>query len=309
MSYSHQNHNQSRFNNHRGTTSKPQFIEDRSKAFFLGKLNKHHDREKVYCQLKRLTRTHDFYIAKFDMPNGMDGRGNKGFAFVHTNTTEQARRIIAMGHLKLGNQMCEVKSYGGRTDAEMNSSGRGSPDSGVNAWNHSSTQPSTQPSTKPSNFTNNPLKNHAPQFDTRSRLNSGIRSDSGMLSDCGSKLYADSGKFSRNISESESIQKEIPLESVLSHQENNIVKGDEQQHVFAKTNYEPSNISVNETDQWLDQQTSYLMNNLNGSNWNEFTTLCDYFLGVLQNLQNSDSKRVEEVIAIQNGTMMNPVHV
>jgi len=294
MSYSHQTHHQSRFNNHR-TPAKPQFTEDRSAAFFLGKLNKHHDREKVYCQLKRLTRTHNFYIAKFDMPNGMDGRGNKGFAFVHTNSQEQARRIIAMGHLKLGNQMCEVKSYGGRTEAEMNSSDRGTPDSGVNAWNHSA-QTSTKPSS--SDFTNNPLK--SAQFDSRSRINSGIRSESGRFSDC------DGGKFSRNISESESVQK-IPLELDLSHEETNIIKTDEivnNKHVFEqKINYEP-NVSGNETDQWLEQKTSYLMNTLNGSNLTEFMGTCDYFFGMLQNL---NSRQIEEVVAYQN--MGNPVHV
>jgi len=298
MSYSHQTHHQSRFNNHR-TPAKPQFTEDRSAAFFLGKLNKHHDREKVYCQLKRLTRTHNFYIAKFDMPNGMDGRGNKGFAFVHTNSQEQARRIIAMGHLKLGNQMCEVKSYGGRTEAEMNSSGRGTPDSGVNAWNHSA-----QTSTKPSNFTNNPLK--SVQFDSRSRVNSGIRSESGRFSDCDLSKLSDGGKFSRNISESESVQK-IPLE--LSHEETNINKTDkiaDTKHVFEqKINYEP-NVSANETDQWLEQQTSYLMNTLNGSNLTEFFGTCDQLLGMLQNC---NSRQIEEVIAYQNGGMVNPVHV
>jgi len=297
MSYSHQTHHQSRFNNHR-TPAKPQFTEDRSAAFFLGKLNKHHDREKVYCQLKRLTRTHNFYIAKFDMPNGMDGRGNKGFAFVHTNSQEQARRIIAMGHLKLGNQMCEVKSYGGRTEAEMNSSGRGTPDSGVNAWNHPA-----QTSTKP-NFTNNPLK--SAQFDSRSRVNSGIRSESGRFSDCDLSKLSDGGKFSRNISESESVQK-IPLE--LSHEETNINKTDEienAKHVFEqKINYEP-NVSANETDQWLDQQTNYLMNILNSSNLTEFIGTCDQLFGMLQNC---NSRQIEEVIAYQNGGMVNPVHV
>lgn len=296
MSYSYQNHTQSRFNSHR-PSSKPKFIEDRSAAFFLGKLNKHHDREKVYCQLKRLTRTHNFYIAKFDMPNGIEGRGNKGFAFVHTNSTEQARRIIAMGHLKLGNQMCEVKSYGGRTEQEINGSGRETPDSGVNAW--------CQPPTRPSNVTNNPLKNSA-QFDARSRVSSGIRSESGRFSDCGSKL-SDGGKLSRNISESESIQKN-PLESNLSHEETNILKVCEKTAlpVFEQIDYEPNTMTVNETDQWLNEKTNYLMNTLNSSNLNEFMDNCDQFLGMLKNF---NSKQVEEVVAFQNGTMMNPVLV
>jgi len=291
MSYSYQ----TPFNNQHRTPPKPKFIEIKSAAFFIGKLNKHHDREKVYCQLKRLTRTHKFYIAKFDMPNGADGRGNKGFAFVHTKSTEEAQRIIAMGHLKLGNQMCEVKPYGGRTDTEE-SSGRETPDSGVNAWTHSPKQLSARPQNFTQNFTNNPLKNNV-QFETRSRVSSGIRSESGRFSD---------GKFSRNNSESESIQK-IPLESVLSHEENNTVKGEEianNKQVFVQEiNYEPAG-SENETDQWLEFQTNYLMNTLNASNLMEFMSNCNQYLVMLKDLP---VNRVQEVDGIQKGTIITQV--
>lgn len=229
------------------------------------------------------------------MPNGADGRGNKGFAFVHTKSTEEAQRIIAMGHLKLGNQMCEVKPYGGRTDTEE-SSGRETPDSGVNAWTHSPKQLSARPQNFTQNFTNNPLKNNV-QFETRSRVSSGIRSESGRFSD---------GKFSRNNSESESIQK-IPLESVLSHEENNTVKGEEianNKQVFVQEiNYEPTG-SENETDQWLEFQTNYLMNTLNASNLMEFMSNCNQYLAMLKDLP---VNRVQEVDGIQKGTIITQV--
>jgi hypothetical protein len=180
--------------NYRNSNYRPQrknFVEDRDAAFFLGKLNKHHDREHIYNQLKRLTKNLNFYIAKFDMPNGPNGRGNQGFAFVHTKSKEQARRIIAMKHLRLGTQECEVKSYDGRTDVDSNDiSGRGTPDSGVKIVSNSDYKSYNN---RPK-FVYNPLST-----DTRSRVNSGIKSES--------SRFSETGKFcvsSRNLSESES---------------------------------------------------------------------------------------------------------
>ena len=51
--------------NFRSNNRKSNFVEDKEAAFFLGKLNKHHDREQVYNQLKKLTREFDFYIAQW----------------------------------------------------------------------------------------------------------------------------------------------------------------------------------------------------------------------------------------------------
>jgi len=102
---------------------KEPFEEIQGAAFFLGKLNKNHDREHIYNELKKLTRVHNFYIRKLDMPYADKARraGNMGYAFVHTKSAEQAKRIVAMKTLKLGHQVCEVKVYGGRNE-EQNSS-------------------------------------------------------------------------------------------------------------------------------------------------------------------------------------------
>lgn len=86
-----------------------------SPAFFVGKLNKTHDREQLYSALRRLGAQYNFYINKLDMPYGKAGkRGNKGYAFVHVQTQEEADRIIALRYIQLCGQKCEVKAYGGR---------------------------------------------------------------------------------------------------------------------------------------------------------------------------------------------------
>jgi hypothetical protein len=92
------------------------FQEIEGAAFFLGKLNKNHDREVVYNALRKLTHELDFYIRKLDMPYACNHtkRGNQGYAFVHTNSKEQADRIVAMKAIHLGKQVCEVKAYAGR---------------------------------------------------------------------------------------------------------------------------------------------------------------------------------------------------
>lgn len=113
------------YNNRGYKPSQPKepFEEIQGAAFFLGKLNKNHDREHIYNELKKLTRVHNFYIRKLDMPYADKARraGNMGYAFVHTKSAEQAKRIVAMKTLKLGHQVCEVKVYGGRNE-EQNSS-------------------------------------------------------------------------------------------------------------------------------------------------------------------------------------------
>jgi len=113
---------------HRGSY-KPQapkepFQEIPGAAFFLGKLNKNHDREHIYNELKKLTRTYSFYIRKLDMPYADKTRraGNMGYAFVHTRSAAEAKRIVSMKTLKLGHQVCEVKVYGGRTAEEGSTS-------------------------------------------------------------------------------------------------------------------------------------------------------------------------------------------
>merc|ERR1711941_85279 len=100
------------------------FQEIAGAAFFLGKLNKNHNREHIYNELKKLTRVHNFYIRKLDMPYADKARraGNLGYAFVHTKSAEQAKRIVAMRTLKLGHQVCEVKVYGGRGESNLEQS-------------------------------------------------------------------------------------------------------------------------------------------------------------------------------------------
>merc|ERR1712179_2523 len=85
-------------------------------AFFLGKLNKKHDREQIYNALRALSKRHRFYITKLDMPYGdnRSKRGNKGYCFVHCKSQEQVDRVVALKFVQLGSQKCEVKPYAGR---------------------------------------------------------------------------------------------------------------------------------------------------------------------------------------------------
>jgi len=85
-------------------------------AFFVGKLNKTHDREQIYSALRSLGKRYGFYINKLDMPYGdkYTKRGNKGYCFVHVRNQKEADRIVALHYIQLGNQKCEVKAYGGR---------------------------------------------------------------------------------------------------------------------------------------------------------------------------------------------------
>jgi len=85
-------------------------------AFFVGKLNKSHNREKIYNALRTLGRQHDFYIRKLDMPyaDSRKKKGNRGYCFVHCRSQEEVDRVVALKFIKLGNQKCEVKAYDGR---------------------------------------------------------------------------------------------------------------------------------------------------------------------------------------------------
>merc|ERR1711970_1139359 len=101
-----------------------QFTEIEVAAFFLGKLNKHHDRDQIYNALRALTKQHNFYIRKLDMPYGnrQTKRGNLGYCFVHCRSKAEADRIVALHYIKLGTQQCEVKAYGGKTATSVISS-------------------------------------------------------------------------------------------------------------------------------------------------------------------------------------------
>lgn len=127
--------NNSNHRSYKPNPPKEPFQEIPGAAFFLGKLNKNHDREHIYNELKKLTRVYQFYIRKLDMPYADKTRraGNLGYAFVHTRSAAEARRIVSMKTLKLGHQVCEVKVYGGRNDQEQSStseafSGRTTPE-------------------------------------------------------------------------------------------------------------------------------------------------------------------------------------
>jgi hypothetical protein len=96
--------------------NQPTFQEIPGGAFFLGKLNKNHNREQIYTALRSLASRCNFYIRKLDMPYGnkYTKEGNLGYCFVHCKSKEEADRIVAMHYVKLGTQRCEVKAYGGR---------------------------------------------------------------------------------------------------------------------------------------------------------------------------------------------------
>jgi len=246
--------------NFRSNNRKSNFVEDKEAAFFLGKLNKHHDREQVYNQLKKLTREFDFYIAKFDMPNGPNGRGNNGFAFIHCKTREQAQRIIAKGWLKVGNQECEVKPYGGRdgnigkktADSTYFQDGRESADSG---------------------YTFNPLKS-----EIRSRLNSGISKSS------------DSGNITRNPSES---QENTQDWSVLSETEIKTVHNSDSQTIINLRDAD------SESDQWIEEQTRFVMSRINIENQEilqDFVDKSRSYMGLLLDLQaNNQFDEIQQV--------------
>jgi hypothetical protein len=335
-------------NNYRNYSRKPQrkqFIEDRDAAFFLGKLNKHHNRETLYNQLKRLTKELNFYIVKFDMPNGLNGRGNQGFAFVHTKSKEQARRIIALKHLRLGNQECEVKGYDGRTDVESTDvSGRETPDSGFHKVINNKPRHLFNPLNnekrinewKQESF---PIMDSAASYDTsvdtRSRINSGISSRF-------------SGKsMSRPISESESHEEHKPINSEFNADIKNNNKNDNNNSNVSQNqqtnttptedigegaglqnNYEPSLVnSLNQVnsinpdnttsqshnadsdfhDQWLEEQTRYVCQKL-ASQSDIYNTLS--FItncdGYMRMLSELNEQQVTEVQDIMNGR---PIHV
>jgi len=124
--------------NRSNAASKPKqpFQEIAGAAFFIGKLNKNHDREVVYNALRKLTVELDFYIRKLDMPYACvkTRRGNCGYAFVHTNSREEAERIVSMGTINLGKQVCDVKAYAGRSGSSVASSGYNTPRQPVSSF-------------------------------------------------------------------------------------------------------------------------------------------------------------------------------
>lgn len=268
--YNNNNHHYHQTSKNSRNSQKSNFVEDLEAAFFLGKLNKHHDREQVYNQLKRLTKPLNFYIRKFDMPNGTkDKRGNKGFAFVHCNTKEQAQRIISMKYIRLGNQECEVKPYGGRTLE----SGRGTPDSGCVRVG--------------GNKFENPLKLQenlsvsSESFEQiRSRMNSGIQVSE-----------SDRSSFdipTRNVSESESSEEmqKIPLESGQK-EEYKVENNYEQQASPVNSHNDDSELR----DYWLEKQTEYVLSNVGQNDFPLFKYLCD---NIIELLMNSNSQAIHE---------------
>jgi len=261
---------------------KSQFDEDLEAAFFLGKLNKHHDREQVYNQLKRLTKQLNFYIKRFDMPNGPNKRGNKGFAFVHCSDREQAQRIISMKFIRLGTQDCEVKPYGGRIPESNCSEGRGTPDSGCVRV--------------PAKF-ENPLKyQEIPEsLEMRSRMNSGIQvSESGMSS------YK---KSSRNVSESDASDEVQKFASELSQEQQT---GQNEEEYKVEINYEqphPANSHIADSDlrdDWLEEKTEFVLTNF-GQDENVLRNFMFHCDGLFSVLMRSHPQRIKEVQDIISG--------
>jgi len=270
LAYKKSNQNHS-YHRHQRKTN---FDEDLQSAFFLGKLNKHHNREQVYNQLRRLTESLDFYIKRFDMPNGANGRGNKGFAFVHCEDRVQAQRIISRKFIRLGNQDCEVKPYGGRIPESNCSEGRGTPDSGC---------------IRVAAKFENPLKyQESPEnLEMRSRMNSGIQ-----VSESGRSSYKQS---SRNVSESDSNEEtqKIPLE--LSQEQQEPKQEDELEINYEQPSLASSHIADSDLhDDWLQEQTKFVLANFgqDGCLLEGFIDQCNYWLGVLMN---SNPQTVQEV--------------
>jgi len=318
MSATYQNHHNNRnskykrnSNYNRNYNRKSQrnsnFVEDRNAAFFLGKLNKNHNREHIYNQLIRLTQMPDFnfYITKFDMPNGPNGQGNQGFAFVHTKSPEQAKRIIAMKHLKLGNQECEVKSYGGRTDVES-TSGRETPDSGVRACY------------KP-NHVNNPLKaanGNWSRDQSRSRVNSGFSRFSDTEATSGKNSESDShGSYASKQNHSEFNNENG--NSVNNSDSINIhMQKDYEEDAHVQINYEPIVNTTNPVDsinsvqnqihnadsemhdQWITDNTNFILSKVESNSLYPFMMICNEFTKMLVNF---DARKVEEVERLMNG--------
>jgi len=289
------------------TQRKPEFIEDREAAFFLGKLNKHHDREQVYNQLKRLTKIHNFYIKRFDMPNGPNGRGNKGFAFVHCRNREQARQIISMKFLRLGNQDCEVKPYGGRTSSETNcSDGRGTPDSGCVPVSAKFENPlKHQEENNLIISENSEVRSNliiSENSEVRSRMNSGIQvSESGRFSD---KIST------RNVSESESNNDEMKLSQ--QHQQQKPAAAPSQEYnEISEINYDQTspvrtlNADAELRDYWLEEQTK-LVSTLCGENESfleSFKFHCDVFMEYLMKSDPTTIQEVQNILYSQQTTI------
>jgi len=259
---------------------KPEFDEDLQAAFFLGKLNKHHDREQVYSQLKRLTKGLNFYIKRFDMPNGPNKRGNKGFAFVHCSNREQAQRIISMKFVRLGNQDCEVKPYGGRIPESNCSEGRGTPDSGC---------------VRIAAKFENPLK-FQENLEIRSRMNSGIQ-----VSESGASSYK---KSSRNVSESDAGEETQKIPSELS-QEQQLETSEEynKNEIDYEQPSRPSSSHIADSelrDDWLEQNTNFVLTKIR-ENKIELTDFMFHCNGLFSVLMNSNPQQIKEVQDIMCG--------
>jgi len=267
---------------HHRNQRKSQFDEDLEAAFFLGKLNKHHDREQVYNQLKKLTKPLDFYIKRFDMPNGPNKRGNKGFAFVHCSNREQAQRIISMKFIRLGSQDCEVKPYGGRIPESNCSDGTRTPDSGFYFRVGAKFE--------------NPLKyQEIPEnLEIRSRLNSGFQ-----LSESGSSKKSST----RNVSESEASDEIQKLASDLS-QEQQTGPNEEQSKV--EINYEQPRLANSQIadsdlrDDWLEEKTEFVLSNF-GQDENVLREFMFHCNGLFSVLMNSKPQKIQEVQDILSG--------
>merc|ERR1711936_754448 len=109
----HRGSNTPRYQRHHQPSKTDRFEESSDSAFFLGKLNKHLDRETIYRALTAEARRLNFYVRKLDMPYG-DSRyktGNKGYAFVHCRTKEEIERKVE-----------EIKSYRQRTSTMSSNS-------------------------------------------------------------------------------------------------------------------------------------------------------------------------------------------
>jgi len=271
--------------------SKPisNFEESSDAAFFLGKLNKHLDRETIYRALTAEARRMNFYVRKLDMPYG-DSRyktGNKGYAFVHCRNKEEATRMINKGQIKLNNQYCEIKPYGGRMDTDSGSN-IGGLDSGVNTGfntpRHPSSWTSKQVSQEEIERKVEAIKNYRPRTSTMS-----------------SNSISENDDFSNdNNNTSQSIDE---LHSEVQHQpdipEEMETTGASEYVLQDSTNYSSVFTHENVTPFILAKQTEAMNSGMTTEQFNmAFVAFYELYNGQLQQLQ---MENTDEVANLQFG--------
>jgi len=270
--------------------SKPDRFEENSEsAFFLGKLNKHLDRETIYRALTAEARRMNFYVRKLDMPYG-DSRyktGNKGYAFVHCRNKEEATRMINKGQIKLNNQYCEIKPYGGRMDTDSGSN-IGGLDSGVNTGfntpRHPSSWTSKQVSQEEIERKVEAIKNYRPRTSTMS-----------------SNSISENDDFSNdNNNTSQSIDE---LHSEVQHQpdipEEMETTGASEYLLQDSTNYSSVFTHENVTPFILAKQTEAMNSGMTTEQFNmAFVAFYELYNGQLQQLQ---MENTDEVANLQFG--------